>query len=91
MILKCLFCIGQENIILNNIVYFQSLIPRVAAKLDVSPISEVIGIKDPETFVRTIYAGILILIIFVTEFCTFLSIHMFFTEGSYIIFIIILT
>lgn len=35
----------------------KSVLPRVAAKLDVSPITDIIGVKDANTFVRTVYAG----------------------------------
>ncbi|MCL4163035.1 UNVERIFIED_CONTAM: hypothetical protein GTU68_031900, partial [Idotea baltica] len=35
----------------------KNLIPRIAVKLDVSPISDITGIKSADTFVRTVYAG----------------------------------
>lgn len=35
----------------------KNVTPRIAAKLDVSPISEIVDVKSNDTFVRTIYAG----------------------------------
>jgi len=39
------------------LLFLQSLLPRVAGKLDVAAISDVIDIESDNTFVRTIYAG----------------------------------
>ena len=40
-----------------SVVFLQNLIPRVAIKLNVAPISDIIKVNSEDTFVRTIYAG----------------------------------
>lgn len=48
---------GFTHVLAGASAFGKSLIPRVAALLDVSPISDVIAIESADTFKRTIYAG----------------------------------
>ena len=50
-------CSSSSNSLLG---VWQSVVPRIAAKLDVAPISDITGVKSDDTFVRTIYAGIVV-------------------------------
>lgn len=45
------------HIVTGATAFGRNVAPRIAAKLDVSPVSDIIGIKSADTFVRTIYAG----------------------------------
>lgn len=48
---------NYSHLLVANGAMGRSVLPRVAALLDVSPISDVIAIKDDATFVRPAYAG----------------------------------
>ncbi|XP_023025825.1 electron transfer flavoprotein subunit alpha wal isoform X1 [Leptinotarsa decemlineata] len=57
LILKAIKQFNYTHIVAGASALGKSLLPRIAAKLDVSPISDVIAIKSPDTFIRSIYAG----------------------------------
>jgi len=56
-LLECQKTHGFTHILAGASSMGKSVLPRVAAKLDVAPISDITGVKDANTFVRTIYAG----------------------------------
>ena len=58
---------GYSHILFAASALGKSAMPRVAAMLDVSPVSDIIGVKGPKTFVRGIYAGSLLATVEVTD------------------------
>eukprot|EP00096_Caligus_rogercresseyi_P014978 TRINITY_DN742_c0_g1_i1.p1 TRINITY_DN742_c0_g1~~TRINITY_DN742_c0_g1_i1.p1 ORF type:complete len:336 (+),score=109.26 TRINITY_DN742_c0_g1_i1:87-1094(+) len=57
LLLKAQGEFGFSHIVAGSSAFSKSLLPRLAAQLNVSKLSDVIEIQDPETFVRGIYAG----------------------------------
>ena len=48
---------GYSHILAPASAYGKNVLPRVAARMDVGQISEIIRVESPDTFDRTIYAG----------------------------------
>ena len=48
---------GFSHILAAATAHGKNVLPRVAARLDVAQISEIIGVVSPDTFTRTFYAG----------------------------------
>jgi electron transfer flavoprotein alpha subunit len=48
---------GYTHILAPATAFGKNVMPRVAARLDVAQISDIIGVASPDTFSRTIYAG----------------------------------
>jgi electron transfer flavoprotein alpha subunit len=48
---------GHSHVLAPATAHGKNLLPRVAARLDVAQISDIIAVQSPDTFERTIYAG----------------------------------
>jgi electron transfer flavoprotein alpha subunit len=57
LIARCHAQFGFTHILAGATAVGKSVLPRLAAAMDVQPISDIIGVKDADTFVRPIYAG----------------------------------